>query len=251
LERRREASAMPKGGGGGAASSLARTSEAYPFRRAARDTSPVNGGGKFRRRSLLLRRQLSGARSMDRVPNFVWRRRHVDMLDAQRTERIENGADDGRRRACRTGFAGAFDAERIGRRWHLRDFRQQVGEIRSARHRVVLEAAGDQLAIGIEHDRFHQRLADALRDAAMDLAIAEQFVDDLADIVDGGVTRERDQAGLRIDLDFAKVAAIGKVSMARRRTCLRPRARLRIAAAGTSAGAATAPPPSAAARGRC
>jgi hypothetical protein len=50
----------------------------------------------------------------------------------------------------------------------------------------------------------------------MELAIAEQFVDDLADIVDGGVTRERDHAGLRIDLDFAKVAAIGKVSMARR-----------------------------------
>ena len=57
----------------------------------------------------------------------------------------------------------------------------------------------------------HQRLADALRDAAMDLAIAEQFVDDLADIVDGGVTRERDHAGLRIDLDFAEVAAVGKV----------------------------------------
>ncbi len=65
-------------------------------------------------------------------------------------------------------------AERIGCRRHFRQFRQQVREILGARHRVVLEAAGDELTVGIEHDQFHQRLTDALRDAAVDLPGAKE-----------------------------------------------------------------------------
>ena len=65
----------------------------------------------------------------------------------------------------------------------------QVGKIVGARHGVILEAAGDELAVGVEHDRFHQRLADALGDAAVDLPLAQQLVHDLADVVDRGVAR--------------------------------------------------------------
>jgi hypothetical protein len=35
-------------------------------------------------------------------------------------ERIDDGVDDRGRRADGAGLAGAFDAERIGRRWHHR-----------------------------------------------------------------------------------------------------------------------------------
>ena len=59
-------------------------------------------------------------------------------------------------------------------RRHLGEFRDEIGKILGARHGVILEAAGDELALGVEHDRFHQRLAGALRDAAVDLALAEQ-----------------------------------------------------------------------------
>src|ERR1700676_160456 len=52
-------------------------------------------------------------------------------------------------------------------------------------------AGAHELALGIEHDRFHQRLADALGDAAVDLAFAEQVIHDLADVVNRGVAGER------------------------------------------------------------
>ncbi len=68
----------------------------------------------------------------------------------------------------------------------------------------------------VEHDRFHQRLADALGDAAVDLPFAEQVVHDLADVVDRGVAGERHHAGLRIDLDLADVAAVRIIRRLRR-----------------------------------
>jgi hypothetical protein len=39
---------------------------------------------------------------VERLPNAVRRRRHVDVIDAERPQRVKNGADDRRRRA---GFA--------------------------------------------------------------------------------------------------------------------------------------------------
>ena len=53
-----------------------------------------------------------------------------------------------------------------------------------ARQRVVHERAGDRLAAGVVADFLHQRLADALRDAAMQLAFDDHRVDDGAEIVD-------------------------------------------------------------------
>ena len=41
-------------------------------------------------------------------------------------------------------------------------------------------------------DLLHQRLADALGDAAVDLALERQRIDDGADVVDDGVARDSD-----------------------------------------------------------
>ena len=51
------------------------------------------------------------------------------------------------------------------------------------------------------------RLADALRDAAMHLALDDHRIDDGAEIVDRGELHDSDGAGVRVDLDLADVAA--------------------------------------------
>ena len=86
--------------------------------------------------------------------------------------------------------------------------RQHVG----ARHRVVHEGAGQELAVAGRTPRLPQRLADALGDAAMHLALHQHRVEDLADIVHRGVARDLDRAGLGIDLDLGDVAAVGEVA---------------------------------------
>ena len=52
-----------------------------------------------------------------------------------------------------------------------------------------------------------QRLADALGDAAVGLAVQNQRIDGAADIVDRGVARDLDVAGVGVDLDLADRAA--------------------------------------------
>ncbi len=63
----------------------------------------------------------------------------------------------------------------------------------------------------IEYDRFHQRLAYALRHPAVNLPLAEEVVDDFADIVDRRITRQRNHASFRIDFNLAEVTPIGEV----------------------------------------
>ncbi len=54
---------------------------------------------------------------------------------------------------------------------------------RRARHRIVHEAAARKLAAAVIDNMFHQRLAQTLGDAAMNLAVDQHVVDRLADIV--------------------------------------------------------------------
>jgi hypothetical protein len=54
---------------------------------------------------------------------------------------------------------------------------------------------------------FEERLTDALRDAAMHLAFDDHRIDQLAEVVDRGPPIDRDDAGLRIDLELADVYA--------------------------------------------
>src|SRR4029077_2322214 len=66
-----------------------------------------------------------------------------------------------------------------------------------------------QLAgVAVIDTTFAERLAETVRDAAMDLTVHDQRIDRAPDIVDGGVAGDFDDPGLRIDLDFANVTAI-------------------------------------------
>ena len=61
----------------------------------------------------------------------------------------------------------------------------------------------------IEDDPLHDRLTDALRGAAMDLAIDDHRIDDAADIVDRDIALYAHRAELGIDLDLGRRGAVG------------------------------------------
>ena len=83
-------------------------------------------------------------------------------------------------------------------------------KIGGARHRVVHEGCGQKLSIGVIDAAFHQGFAETLGNAAMRLALHDHRIYGPADVIDGGVARERDLPGFSIDLDLGDVAAIRK-----------------------------------------
>src|SRR5262249_35748533 len=69
--------------------------------------------------------------------------------------------------------------------------------------------AGQQLAaFGVVGDALVQRLADALRHAAVDLPLDDAEVDDPADVVAARDAGDADFAGVGIDFDFAGLRAV-------------------------------------------
>ena len=123
--------------------------------------------------------------------------------------RVRDRVHDRRDRAGGAGFADALHAERIGGRRHvvarLGD-RRHVGR---ARHRVVHERAGDELPVAVVVDGvLHQRLPDALREAADELARDQRVIEHDAGIVHRRIGDDLDHAGIRIDLDLGDVAAV-------------------------------------------
>ena len=77
-----------------------------------------------------------------------------------------------------------------------------------ARHAVVHQRAGERLAGIVDHELLPQRLADALHDGAMGLAVDDERIDAAADVVHAGIAREREPAAVGVDLDFADRAAV-------------------------------------------
>ena len=71
---------------------------------------------------------------------------------------------------------------------HLVDGRVDLErrQIIGARHAVVHERAGHELAVLVIDRAFEQRLADALRDAAVHLALDDHRIDHRAEIIDRG-----------------------------------------------------------------
>ena len=139
------------------------------------------------------------------------------MLDPELRERIDDRVDQGRRRADRAGLAGALDAERVGAARH-----DVVGEldrrqILGAGDAVIGQRAGQQLAgLGVEDGSFEHRLADPLRDPALDLPGEQQRIDDRTEIVDHEIAQDVDMPGVGLDLDLADMTAIGEGRLRRR-----------------------------------
>ena len=114
------------------------------------------------------------------VPDPVGRRRHFQLVVA---DRVGDGVDHGGGRADRAGLAAALDAERIARAQRRGVVQLERRQVVGARHGVVHERRGHELAVAVVDRAFEQRLADALREAAMDLALDDHRVDQPAEIV--------------------------------------------------------------------
>ena len=65
------------------------------------------------------------------------------------------------------------------------------------------------MPVAVIDGHLHERLADSLDDAAVQLTLDDQRVDDGAEIIDRDVFHHLDHAGLGVELDFADVASVG------------------------------------------
>ena len=120
---------------------------------------------------------------------------------------IGDGVDHGRRRGDRARLAAALDAERVGGARGHRHADIEGGQIIGARHGVIHVACRDQLAGFVIDGILQKRLADALGNAAMDLALDDHRIDHHPEIIDRREAFDRGHAGIGIDLDLADMHA--------------------------------------------
>src|SRR6478735_5132644 len=85
------------------------------------------------------------SRCVDGIPDPHRGEWHVDVLDTERTQRVEHGVNDSRRRSDRSGLADTLNAKRVGLRRDLDQLRDEGRKVLGARHAVVEKAAGQQL----------------------------------------------------------------------------------------------------------
>src|SRR5579863_4898841 len=71
------------------------------------------------------------------LPYPLRRRWHIDLLDAKRRERVNNGVDHRGWCADRSCLTAAFDPERIVRAWSLFRADLEIRQVVGARHAVV------------------------------------------------------------------------------------------------------------------
>src|SRR5215831_14705019 len=145
-----------------------------------------------------------------RAPHPLRRDRHLQVVDTELLERVDDGVDHDRERWRGAAFAAGAHPERVVRRRHLADLGGKRGKIACPRDGVVHERAREQLgAVAVVDAALVQGLADALRDRAMGLAMQDAGIDGAADVVDGGISDDLDRPQFEVDLDLANVAAIG------------------------------------------
>src|SRR2546427_7177065 len=128
-------------------------------------------------------------RLADRDPDPLGGGRHVDVVDLVLAPHpFDDRIDHRRARTDRAGLARALDPQRVGLAGHVVGLEVEGRPIGRARHRIVHEGAGDELAVAGAIDRLlHQRLAYTLHGAAMNLAGEQQRIERDAEIVDDHV----------------------------------------------------------------
>ena len=76
------------------------------------------------------------------------------------------------------------------------------------RQQIIGECGGDRLAGIVVAHPFEHGIADAMRNAAVDLALDDLRIDPAAGILDRDIAQDGDAAGLDVDLDLDDVAGI-------------------------------------------
>ena len=72
------------------------------------------------------------------------------------------------------------------------------------------EPLSELAAVGVVDDVLADRLPEALRERAVELALDDRVIEDVAAVVDRGVARDRHLAGVAVDLDLGDMAAVGE-----------------------------------------
>ena len=138
------------------------------------------------------------------------RRRHFVDLDAEQRERVVDGVDHRRRRADGAAFAEALGLGNRVRARRLHVVQLDRRHLARGRRHVVGEIGGEDAAGLVVDDFFEQRVADALGDAAMHLALGDHRIDDAAGVLRDQILLDRDLAGLDVHLDDGHVAGVGE-----------------------------------------
>ena len=95
-----------------------------------------------------------------------------------------------------------------GRRHHVADL--DVGHLGRHRHQIVGHVAVEQLAALVVEAVLEQRAADALHDAAAHLLVDQLRIDDGAAVLHAPVLQQLDEAGVGVDLELARLDAVGE-----------------------------------------
>ena len=85
-----------------------------------------------------------------------------------------------------------------------------IGQVVGARHAVIVQRAGEQLARVVVDAALQQRLPNALGDPALHLALDDHRVDDAPDVIDGGKVDDLCNAGLGVNLYLADMTTAGE-----------------------------------------
>ena len=160
------------------------------------------------------------------------RDRRLGDLDAERRERIVDRVDDRGRRGDRAALAYALLPELRIRRRRLHVHDAHGRHLGRARQDVVRERRGERLALGVVGHLLVERGADALRGAAVDLAVHHHRIDERAAILDDHVVEYLDVAGLGVHRHGHGMAGIAE----RARVDLRLVARHGLEAGGIRVG---------------
>src|SRR5207249_7284483 len=147
---------------------------------------------------------------LDQPPEPIGVERHLTHPHPERRERIVDRLGDERRHGDGAGFPYPLDTERVERRRRLDVADLDLGDLERGRHQEVHERRGERLAGVVVDDALVERAADALRDAAADLALDDHRIHQGAAVVLDDVLQDREVPGVDVDLDDRGVAAAGE-----------------------------------------
>src|SRR5699024_175878 len=150
--------------------------------------------------SLLLR--------VDRVPDPGGGAGHLDVVDTQVPDRVENSVDDRRSGGDGTGLAHPFDPEFVRRGGGFRPIGDELRQVGGTGEQVVGEGRRQQGPRVVVDRLFEQCLGDPLREPAVHLPVDQERVDHVADVIDAYVLADLHLPRLGVDLHRSEVRAV-------------------------------------------
>ena len=130
--------------------------------------------------------------------------------NAKRRQRIIDGIEDRGRRADRAALTETFGTGHRGCRRAFDVVKRDRGNLARGRRQIIGQRCGVDVPKRVVHDLFEQRIADALGNAAMHLAVGDQRIDNAAGVLDREEFIDANCSGLDVDFDDRNVTGVGE-----------------------------------------